>query len=329
MEVAADQNIWEIVGERRRPRPNTALGSIHFSAQGFRGQTVTMPKPEGTIRVAFLGASTAVDLYVGNDDKTWSAVATERLRAAFPGCRFDFVNAGVPGDTVRAVEGRFVEDTMPLAPDIAVFLLNDLMTLAHRQLGGSTGDYQPSWFARHSYLWLKVEKNLDAQRLLRIAGRRDSALRLDLPSMLAGVDADTGRLLAAATERQVLPVIVEKAAWLRREQTLGEQMAVAGASNLAGAAKRSVYLPYVYIGDVTEAFYVYNERLRETAAAHAVPFIATVDRLPARPNYYVDTVHTTDAGSLVLGTIVGDSLAANPVVARMIAERGQGCRSAR
>ncbi len=329
VESVVNRNVWESVGERRRPRPNAVLGRIQFSDQGFRGKAVAIPKPEGTVRIAFLGASGTFDLFVTHDNETWPAVAMARLGAAYPRCRFDFVNAGVLGDITRAVESRFVEDTQPYAPDIAVVMLNDIFSMARRHLNLGDGEYRPSWLAKHSHLWRTVEKNMEAEQLLRIAGRRDLAKRIDLPVMLADVGSEAGHLLATTKEQGVLPVVVEKAPWLRREQSADEQLALAGATNLAGTATRAVYVPQAYTGDVTEAFYSYNARLREAAAAHAAPFIATVERMPARPNYYADTVHTTAAGSAILGAIVGDGLAANTAVARLIAERGKGCNAAR
>ena len=80
----------------------------------------------------------------------------------------------------------------------------------------------------------------------------------------------------------------------------------------------------VYIADMTEAIYAYNTVLRDVAAVRATPFIATLDRMPARPNYYIDSTHTTVAGSAALGTIVGDRLATAPEFTRLVAERG-GC----
>ncbi len=319
VEVAVDRNIWEFAGERRRPRPNAAMGRIRFSDQGFRGESVAMPKPPGVIRIAFLGPSTVLDHYAHDEAQSWPAIAVAQLRKAYPGCRFDFINAGMPGYDLRAVEDRFVEDTLALRPDVAIFQGTDMTSRARQHIkarGGDSSPYRPSWFARHSYLWRKIEVNLVAQRLLRIAARSDLAMRLDLPAMLAGLAPETEHLLSTAQQHGVLPVLVENAFRQRREQSIDEQ--------LAGGAQRALFLPNVYIADMTEAIYAYNTVLRDVAAVRATPFIATLDRMPARPNYYIDSTHTTVAGSAALGTIVGDRLATAPEFTRLVAERG-GC----
>lgn len=324
VEATIDQMYWDVVGDRRRPRPNTAMGRIHFSDQGFRGEAVTMPKPQDVIRIAFLGPSTVLDPYVHDDAQSWPAVTLAHLRKAYPACRFDAINAGVPGYDLRAIEKRFIEDTLGLQPDIAILQGTDMTNRARKHIkarGGDADPYRPSWLARQSYLWQKIEKNIEAQRLLRIAARADLAMRLNFPSMLADLAPETERLLSTAQQHGVLPVLVENAFRQRREQSIDEQ--------LAGGAQRALYMPNVYVADITEAIYAYNTVLRDVATAKATPFIATLDRMPSRPDYYVDTSHTTAAGSAVLGAIVGEGLVANTAIAQLIAERGKGCNAAR
>jgi len=81
------------------PGPN--IGNATINAAGFRGPEIDVPKPPGRIRLAFLGASTTFCAEVSNDAAVWPNLVVERLRARFPEARFDFVNGGVPGYTVR------------------------------------------------------------------------------------------------------------------------------------------------------------------------------------------------------------------------------------
>src|SRR4051812_31977478 len=53
VETKIAEEVWEIFDGRRRPRPNAVMGRIHFNSSGFRGAELTMPKPEGLIRIGF------------------------------------------------------------------------------------------------------------------------------------------------------------------------------------------------------------------------------------------------------------------------------------
>jgi hypothetical protein len=67
----------------RLPVPNSTQGKIQINSHGFRGPEILVPKPPGTIRLAFLGSSTTYDLYVGNAS-TWPHLVTQAIQAAYP-----------------------------------------------------------------------------------------------------------------------------------------------------------------------------------------------------------------------------------------------------
>ena len=316
--IAAE--VWQVVDGRRRPRPNAVMGHIHFNSSGFRGEELATPKPEGLIRVGFFGTSTTMDPYVDSESDTWSAVAVTRLREAFPKCTFDYLNAGIAGYNLAGVERRLIQDAMPFKPDIAILMVNDIDTRGRTLAGERDNQYKPGWLARHSLLWLKVEKTALAERLKRVATRMDAAKRLDLDALARGARRDIRLLLDHIKGFDMLPVLVENSSRLRREQPLSEQG--------ENADSVVLYLPNVFVGDVTAAFYRYNEELKSAARDYSLPYVETMNALPADAEHYVDTHHTTKTGSRMLGQVVGDSLAHDPAIRAVIRERGKGCAAA-
>jgi len=317
VETEVDEGVWTFVGERRVPRPNATMGSISFNANGFRGDALSVPKPDGVVRIGFFGSSTTMDPYVGVEAETWPAVAIARLRVALGGCRIEYFNAGVIGYDLSSSKRRFLDDSLKFQPDIAVYLLNDISGRAVDQLaeeGVDVRGYEPSWYAEHSQLWLKLEKNAEAERLKRIASRKDVASRINLDEIEHDLMEELDVLTTVTKESGVLPVYVGNAPRIRREQPLPVQVEY--------AISRVLYMPNVFIGDITESFYRYNDALRRTAAKFQVPYIETIDRMPDGGAYYADSSHTTPRGSEVFGTIVGNALAASPQVTALIKQHG-------
>jgi len=317
VETKIAEEVWESFDGRRRPRPNAVMGRIHFNSSGFRGEELARSKPEGLIRIGFFGTSTTMDPYVDRESDTWEAVAVGRLREAFPACKFDYLNAGVAGYTLAAVRKRLIQDGMPFQPDVAVLMVNDVSTRGRDLSGEKDHVYRPSWLARRSLLWLKVEKTAASERLKRVAAREDVAKRLNLNAFAQSVRQDIREMLDGVPQLGLLPVLVENSSLLRREQSIAQQ-----AEN---AATASLYLPNVFARDVTEAFYRFNDELRAAAREYSLPYVETMNAIPGEAAYYVDTHHTTKAGSRVLGTAIGASLAKHPAMRALIRERGKGC----
>lgn len=90
---------------------------------GFRGSEIPFVKPLHTIRIAFLGASTTIDQhnyphsypeYVGYWLNLWA-------KSQHLDVQFDVINAGASGYHSEDTAARFVENVLPLQPDIAIY----------------------------------------------------------------------------------------------------------------------------------------------------------------------------------------------------------------
>lgn len=107
---------------RYPPDRTTPLGLVtnHF---GWRGPDIPLDKPAGTIRLAFVGASTTVGLhempfsypeYVVHWFNLWAA------RAA-PGVRFDGINAAREGIRSTDIAAIVRDEVLPAEPDLVVY----------------------------------------------------------------------------------------------------------------------------------------------------------------------------------------------------------------
>lgn len=308
---------WRHDGNRRYPGAYAKFGPVAMNAQGVRAKPLAVPKPAEIIRIGFYGASTTLGLEVADDAQTWPAVAMRQVETAYPGCRFEFYNAGVIGYNLDAIARRLEHETRPLAPDLAVFLLSDINMRILQQLrerGLTVEPYLPSPLARASILWQKLEKNAEALRLQRLAVRPDAALRIDPDALRADFDARLAAFAARVDRVGVPQAWVENAPRMRREHTPRELVEI--------ASSRLLYVPGVYIGDVLESLYRYNDAQASVAGAHGIPYYRTLAHVSDAGQNYTDSTHFTARGNLHFGEAVGKSLALDPRLARLATARG-------
>jgi hypothetical protein len=107
---------------RYYPARTTPLG-LTTNAFGFRGPDVPLDKPAGTVRVAFLGASTTVGSYSSPFSYPEYVVHWLNLWAAKTGTsvRFDLLNSGRTGMTSKDIAAIARQEVLPLEPDLLVY----------------------------------------------------------------------------------------------------------------------------------------------------------------------------------------------------------------
>jgi hypothetical protein len=100
----------------------TPLG-LTTNAFGFRGPVLPLNKAEGTVRIAFIGASTTVGSYGAPYSYPeyvvhWLNVWAQRSKRPV---RFDVVNAGRTGMTSGNIAAIVRQEVLPLEPDLLVY----------------------------------------------------------------------------------------------------------------------------------------------------------------------------------------------------------------
>src|SRR5262245_3775301 len=154
------------------PRPGYEIKgarlNIKINSLGFRGDEFTREKPRGTVRIACLGASTTFCAEVSHNHRTWPHRLQEKLTEAYPGVRFEVINAAVGGYTATENVRNLTHRVLPLDPDLAIYYeANNEIVKDTRQLAlerGLIASQETRPFAnavsRYSLLFDLAYKNL-------------------------------------------------------------------------------------------------------------------------------------------------------------------------
>ena len=297
------------------PEPGFAAGPIRVDERGFRGGGVSVPKPEGTLRVVFVGGSTTFCAEASSEEATWPALVVRGLVEHYPDASIDGVNAGVAGYSTVQSQINLEERVTPLEPDVLVVYhaTNDL-TVDTRDLAREQGllaDASPdeeSWLERNSLAWNLVVKNL------RYRARREAreGPRLDFdPEQLAGAFRERlTRLVTTAQERAPLVAIATFSHRARRGQSPEEQRDACSSSLF--------YMPYMSVPGILDGFDAYNRVIRQVAAETGALLIEGEDTIPGDAEHFADSVHLLDPGLRLMADRVLAALIGSPELERLL-----------
>ena len=303
----------------RIPVAGFSKGRISINSRGFRGPEIAVPKLPGTLRVAFLGASTTWCAEVSGNNYVWPHLVTAALGSAFPNARFDYVNAGVPGYTMRTIRENLVLRVAPLEPDVIVIyevsnnLSGELREIAaQRGLIESAKVQELTWVSRYSLFAYLVEKNLHVIKARRTAHAGTVRLDIDPDSLGAEFRQDLMQVVRAAQQSARLVALVTFSIHLRPGQS-PEQQARASESAL-------FYTPFASADLVMAAYERYNNIVREVARETGALLIEGEADIPGDSVHFTDTVHFTDAGSRFMAERVSRGLAASAELRALMSE---------
>jgi hypothetical protein len=304
----------------RLPVPNAMQGKIHINSLGFRSPEIPVPKPPGTVRLAFLGSSIAYDPYVDNAS-TWPHLVTQAIQAAYPTCRVDYINAGVPGFSSPRIFVYYLAYVSKLEPDIVVLLPTDtsvaLSNLARRKRVHTGIPVQPSWFAQHSELWATIEKNMQMSKLQQAAFFPQGKLTFTYEELAAELRPALEALASQVTQDQRLLVIVTVGEQLRAGQDRKEQQRAAGTALYS--------MPFASIPGLLKAGQYSNEVIAGIAKDSNAILIEVHDQIPGTPVYYMDTNHFRPAGSRLMAERISSVLLRAPAVRQLFEARQELC----
>ncbi|MGB0723583.1 MAG: SGNH/GDSL hydrolase family protein [Gammaproteobacteria bacterium] len=324
--VAENFNNHYVIDEAtglRIVRPNLRTRSITSNSLGFRGAEIAMPKPANTVRLAFLGASTTYSAEVSSDVMTWPHQVIGTLADAYPGRRFDYVNAAVPGYRVAASRRNFIARVAPLDVDAVVIYhaINDMSVesagLAEAQgLEHEKPKERLSWLSEHSLLWFLLEKNLHLKAAKAEVKTGDAPRLVMDPENLGGVFRKRLIELIDTVREQGVDAIalVTFASQFSPDQS-PERMLKASGSAL-------FYKPYMTPEQILAQKLRYNDIIREVARETGVTLVEGEFDIPADPVHFNDSVHFTDAGSTAQARRVSQALLEAPPFQSLF--RGEG-----
>jgi len=278
---------------------------IRTDEHGFRSAPVPVPKPPGTLRLAFLGSSTTFCAQASTNEKTWPSLVTAALQERFPDLVVDHVNAGVTSyclaDSIAGLEQRVAA----VAPDVVVYYeaANELAVDTHvlaEAAGLAEPEHVPGWLERHSLLWMLVQKNrrfVDSQR----EGRGDGPkLQCDLERLAAGFEDRLVGLVERARGLGAATVLCTVATRFDREQPLEAQ--------LANMEQSFTFMPYLEPEALLAGFEAYNGAIARAARRSGAVLVDGHEALQGREAWFTDSVHFSEAGCAAQAQRVTEAL---------------------
>lgn len=188
--------------------PGTEAGGIAINALGFRGPDVPADKPEGTIRLAFLGDSKLFSAEYDEGDMI-AAQVTDRLAARAPACRFDQVSIAGPAYTMDHLTQLVRSDVIALDPDLHVVLSGSMRDVLHLHAegearGGHVLHYP--WLVQRSRFADKLFRAFHLARQERQARHDGVKSDVELATIAQAIDAPMGRLAEVTRPTPVLAI---------------------------------------------------------------------------------------------------------------------------
>lgn len=293
--------------------PSGRNGPIEIDSRGFRSPELVVPKPAGTLRIAFLGGSTTYCAEASGNDATWPAQVVARLRAALPGRSIDWVNGAAAGFTVEHMRKCLEFRVAELQPDVVVLYeaTNDLAQdsrAAAKEQGVWKGPAE-DWLEEHSMLWAILKRNF----LLRAGPATTSTAGLvdfDTAAAASRYEEKVAALIALAKQGAPVVAIATFSHRVRSEQD---------ASARRQACESALYyMPFMTPDGILAGIRAYNDAIRRAAARSGALLIDDEDRIPADGEHFNDSVHFTDAGCRVMAERVARALLADGVLAPVL-----------
>ncbi|HTF90103.1 MAG TPA: SGNH/GDSL hydrolase family protein [Planctomycetota bacterium] len=292
------------------PPPGRVTANFAINKLGFRGPLVEMPKPAGTLRLAFLGASTTFCAEATSEEKTWPArVAAAAAQQRTEGS-VDYVNAGVGGYLIDQIKQSFERRVAQFEPDVIFIyeatndLTKDTRELAIAQDVYSGHSDEDSWLSRVSLVWYLVEKNMLLRSRKIGAVDKHGSVHFEARELSRNYRARIESLSDAAKARSKLVVLMTFSTQARREQDPARQFEACNTS--------FYYMPYMTPELLLDGFDEYNRVMREVAAEKGALLLDVAFAVPGDRRHFNDSVHFTDQGCAVFADAVIRGLQDSP-----------------
>lgn len=293
----------------RIPTPGMKRGGISINALGFRGPELTVPKPPGTVRIAFLGGSTTYCAEVSSNELTWPHLVTQGLRSRYPQLAFDYVNGGAPGYSTIQSTRNLKSRISSLEPDVIVIYhgTNDL-SADTRQLARKQGVWKgpseaTSRLGKLSTLWFLLEKNWTVFQRQREAQQPNDRLEFEPYDLSREFEKRLTKLVELAQDIAPVVAVATFSHRIRHEQTNEEKLRASNTS--------LYYMPYMTVDGLLAGFDEYNRVIRHVSRTQNVTLIQGELEIPGDGEHFVDSVHFSDEGSRLMAGRVVPALAAS------------------
>ncbi|HEV7993619.1 MAG TPA: SGNH/GDSL hydrolase family protein [Gemmatimonadaceae bacterium] len=291
----------------RRGKPNARFRKWTLNEVGFRGP----PLQSGRTSIVCFGASETFGLYE-SEGREYPRELERALNARLGANRFQVVNAAYPGQSAATATMRLPEIVSLVHPRVAVIYATpaDYIWLPYLVYTRGAAEPEPESAGFELRVWERVRTLLKSllptavQTTLREREIAAEASQFPVMQKLPEVNIvryrdDVARLVAAARERGVQPVIVTHA------NAVGQNPANVDRALLVSWRK---FYPMLAEQGFVDMELRMNEALRQLAAEQHVTVIDAARIIPPDPRYFADFVHFTDAGAELMAKTVASGL---------------------
>lgn len=324
----------------RFPPNTTGVAGLVTNEFGLRGPPLSLAKPRGTIRIAFIGASTTVGFH--NFPFSYPERVTYWLNhfaeANQLNVHFEGLNGGREGINSEDIAAILRDELLPLDPDLAVynggannFPSANLLVSPHISPREKIDPNDPiakhvvpEFLRTHFAIGDLVDR---AANGFSAAGEpRKPLYRLNWPS---GVDEKNPNVDESSLPLD-LPVIVKDLDAMRKSlKSIDAQLWMSSFEWYANdqiplspvrhrfiyEQLNTVFWPLRY-ADIRRLATFQNRVLKGYAASRDIPFVDIQASIPQDPNLFDDALHLTDAGERLKAWVVFQQLA--PAVRQQI-----------
>jgi len=284
--------------------------TISLDSHGFRNPEIESPKPENTVRLAFLGSSATYCSETSSDEKSWPYLVWSALQKAYPGFKIDFINAAVPGFTVLSNLINLEKRIRPFKPDIIIIYegFNDII-LDTGKLVVRGGKLAPSlknetWIETKLLFWHLIKKNIDFFSRQNRAKQEKAGANFRPEEASERFRLRLRRLIISAKKESSVVAIATLSYKIRREQSEEKKM------NSASSA--FYYMPYMDLSGMLAVYEEYNRVIRQVAKENQVILIENELSIPGEDEYFKDSIHFSDEGCVFMARRIIKGLMDSP-----------------
>lgn len=306
----------ETLGWKLRPGAEDHWGGVfvRINDKGLPGPELDYAKPEGTLRVLYLGDSVTFGYFIEDPLKTYPYLAGPMLEASL-NHPVETINAGVGGYSPWQEFLYLEREGIRYGPDLVLigFVLNDLTEKIQLVRFGGTGE---GFQLEHTFQG-QLDRWADRIALLYFGNRFCARLRFgaDVQRRAAEIELMNIKTLVEQPQR---PEYVR--AWAETLESLELLFEFCRRRNLPAAL---VIFPYRFQYDDPEKFSEPQKRLLRFASERGIP---ALDLMPGlfeamkaaelqRKDIYFDRNHFTEAGHALIAPLVADFILSNHLLA--------------
>jgi lysophospholipase L1-like esterase len=313
-------------------RFKSTVGEINVNSHGFRGDEFSTPKPQGHYRIFAMGGSTTFGYYpaTSSDQAAYPGVLAALLQASKPNpnvAKYEVVNAGVPGYSMRTLTQSLLARILFYEPDMVVIteVTNDLarygnvagldhplenqfvptgivVGLLDNVLGWSYA-IQELRFVLETRIWGSLVARFANVSIPNNSGSKSWGRDVRYEDVFR---RDVRNLVRLAKSNGVTPVLATQAISFREDTDF---------SNLtADEVKMQFNKPAIFYATVPaderyQMFRRYNGIIREVAESEGAIYADVDAAVPKTSEYHWDYCHLTDKGSAIQAEVIFQAIA--------------------